>query len=397
MLLRKMVVAMLLLIIICPMASEAFMGRQAGQMRHMGPMDRFQHGMGLRHGGGMYGFGFMHSAGIWLGEYVNFEIGADGSVINYSVGGFPVFDRFFFDDFLYEGNITTGAVTRLIGDGSAKIIQLHDNPSGNINLKTITAAKAIFDLSEGTTPKEISGGVLIESEDVTAYILCPYYPGTDVTYTLEPGKVIVDMPAGSAVVVRTGAVNLIGPGPFREDCLLANMMISDGITRGRFGCEIAIGNQSTYSSVNYTTGIRVWADQIERNRLRIPVASTNVTGTLVGINFDNQSFDIGDPDRLRVKLNDRLMNRTRDLNLLYNETGIPQCWWIAQNSSVQMICNIPSFSEQTITIESGVVSDVTPTPSPTPEEGVPGFETVFVIAGLLALAYLLRRNSRRAT
>ena len=33
-----------------------------------------------------------------------------------------------------------------------------------------------------------------------------------------------------------------------------------------------------------------------------------------------------------------------------------------------------------------------PTPTPTPEEGVPGFEAVFAIAGLLAVAYLLRRR-----
>jgi len=33
-----------------------------------------------------------------------------------------------------------------------------------------------------------------------------------------------------------------------------------------------------------------------------------------------------------------------------------------------------------------------PSPSPTPEEGVPGFGAVFAIAGLLAVAYLLRRK-----
>jgi len=32
------------------------------------------------------------------------------------------------------------------------------------------------------------------------------------------------------------------------------------------------------------------------------------------------------------------------------------------------------------------------TPTPTPEEGVPGFEVVLAIAGLLAVAYLLRRR-----
>jgi len=33
-----------------------------------------------------------------------------------------------------------------------------------------------------------------------------------------------------------------------------------------------------------------------------------------------------------------------------------------------------------------------PSPTPTPEEGVPGFEAIFAIAGLLAVAYLLRRR-----
>ncbi|MDI6810682.1 MAG: hypothetical protein QMD80_03255 [archaeon] len=58
-----------------------------------------------------------------------------------------------------------------------------------------------------------------------------------------------------------------------------------------------------------------WADQFERDRLRIRVRSTNITGTLVGINLDNRSFDVDEPDRLQVRLNDRLMTRTRDLTI----------------------------------------------------------------------------------
>ncbi|MDI6810681.1 MAG: PGF-CTERM sorting domain-containing protein [archaeon] len=58
-----------------------------------------------------------------------------------------------------------------------------------------------------------------------------------------------------------------------------------------------------------------------------------------------------------------------------------------------MICNIPQFSEQIITIESGVTPEVTPTPSPTPTPTPPGFEAVFAIAGLLTVAYrVLRRR-----
>ncbi len=34
--------------------------------------------------------------------------------------------------------------------------------------------------------------------------------------------------------------------------------------------------------------------------------------------------------------------------------------------------------------------EVAPMPTPTPEKGVPGFEAVFTIAGLLAVAYLLK-------
>ena len=383
----------------------------------MEPMERYQYGMELRQGSGMYGLGFMHSAGNWLGEYVNFEGDTDGSVVDYSVGGFPVFDRIYFEDFQYEENITTGAVTWLIGDDATKIIQVHDNPSGNINLMAHTAARALFELSEEVTSSAIEGGVLVESDDVTTYILSSYYLGTGITYTIEPERVIADMPAGSVVVVRTGAVNLPrGSGPYRETWMSANGLMARGIAAGRFGCEIAIGNQSTYSPVNYSTAITCWADQFDRDRLRIRVRSTDPTGTLVGINFDNRSFNVGDPDQLQVRLNDRLMNRTRDLDRLYNETGVPQCWWLAQDNAVQMLCNIPEFSEQVITIEPGVAPGVTPevtatprltpaptstpaptpiaspseTPTPTPTP--PGFEVIFAIAGILAVAYTILKR-----
>ncbi len=419
MLLRKTIAALLVVLVFSPFVSAAIMGNPAGPMGQMRPQERFQQGIEMRHGSGMYGLGFMHSAGMWLGEYSNFELDAEGAVINYSVGGFPVFDKISFEDFQYEENITISMVTRIIGDDATKIIQLHDNPSGNINLMALTAAWAIFDLPEGVTPSEIDGGVLVESEEVIGYIINSYYHGTDVTYTIEPNRVIAEMPAGSMVVVRTGAVNFpLGSGQYRESWMATNRVIARGIAGGRYGCEIAIGNQSTYSPLNYSTEIECWADQFERDRLRVRVRSTIVTGTLIGINFDNRSFDIGDPDRLQVRLNDRLMNRTRDLNRLYNETDIPQCWWLEQAGSVQMICNIPRFSEQIITIEPGVTPEVTPeitpipsptptltpssTPSPTPAVSPPvtstptptppGFEVVFAIAGLLAVAYILRRG-----
>jgi hypothetical protein len=427
MLLRKTIAALLMLVVLCTIATEAQMGGYMGPAEPMGPMgpmepmERYQYAQEMRHGNGMYGLGFMHSAGFLLGEYVNFEIDTDGSVIDYSVGGFPVFDRIYFENFQYEENITTGTVTRLVGDDSTKIIQLHDNPSGNINVMAGTAAEAVFELSEGVTPSEIEGGIMIESDDVTAYILSSYYQGTDVTFTIEQGAIRAEMPAGGVVVVRTGAVNLpISSGPYREMWRSANRIMARGVATGRFGCEIAIGNQSTYSPVNYSTGITCWADQFDRNRLRIRVQSTDPAGTLVGINFDNKSFNVGDPDRLQVRLNDRLMNRTMDLDRLYNETDSPQCWWLAQDNAVQMLCNIPEFSEQVITIETAGAPEVTPavtpeapptpslTPAPTstpfpaptaapsetatPTPKPPGFGVAFAIAGLIAVAYIMKRG-----
>jgi len=37
----------------------------------------------------------------------------------------------------------------------------------------------------------------------------------------------------------------------------------------------------------------------------------------------------------------------------------------------------------------------TPTPTPTPTEEVPGFEAVFAIAGLLAIAYVVLRRRKK--
>ncbi|MGC9444191.1 MAG: PGF-CTERM sorting domain-containing protein [Candidatus Methanospirareceae archaeon] len=419
MLVRKIVAVLLWLVVLCTIAAEAQMGGSnmgsGGPMGPMGPMERYQYAREMRQGSGMYGLGFMHSAGFLLGEYVNFEIDTDGAVINYSVGGFPVFEKIYFQNFQYEENITTGTVTRVIGDDASKTILIHDNPSGNINLMADTAAEAVFELSDGVTAGEIEGGIMIESDDITAYILSSYYQGTAVTFTREQDTIRVGMPAGGVVVVRTGAVNLpIGSGPYREMWRSANRIMARGVATGRFGCEIAIGNQSTYSPINYRTGITCWADQFDRNRLRIRVQSTDPAGTLVGINFDNRSYNVSDPDRLQVRLNDRLMNRTMDLDRLYNETDRPQCWWLAQDNAVQMLCNIPNFSEQIITIETDgapegtptVTPEATPTPTPTPSPTPiaspsetatprptqPGFGVAVAIAGLLAVAYIMKRG-----
>ncbi|MCS7130941.1 MAG: PGF-CTERM sorting domain-containing protein [Archaeoglobaceae archaeon] len=36
-----------------------------------------------------------------------------------------------------------------------------------------------------------------------------------------------------------------------------------------------------------------------------------------------------------------------------------------------------------------------PTPTPTPKPFIPGFEAIFAIAGLIALAYLMNKAKRR--
>ena len=72
-------------------------------------------------------------------------------------------------------------------------------------------------------------------------------------------------------------------------------------------------------------------------------------------------------------------------------------WFIADNGSIVLGNPIEMKGPVVMPTPSPSPSPsptptIAPTPTPTPEEGVPGFEAVFAIAGLLAVAYLLRRR-----
>ncbi|MCS7144858.1 MAG: PGF-CTERM sorting domain-containing protein, partial [Archaeoglobaceae archaeon] len=55
----------------------------------------------------------------------------------------------------------------------------------------------------------------------------------------------------------------------------------------------------------------------------------------------------------------------------------------------------PTTPKETPTLTTPLATPTTPelTPTPTPKPFIPGFEAIIAIAGLIALAYLMRRKS----
>lgn len=76
-----------------------------------------------------------------------------------------------------------------------------------------------------------------------------------------------------------------------------------------------------------------------------------------------------------------------EISALVNEPAERRCEIYAQAKD-----NPELFIKASVPVKVYLPPTPTPTPTPTstPEESVPGFEAVFAIAGLLAVAYLLR-------
>jgi hypothetical protein len=353
--------------------------------------DMMKQGMDMRKNQGMQGLGFMHSAGNAFGEYVTFTIESEtGNILDYGIAGSTLFD-INIADFNYGSMSESGAVTRISNIDGSTLIQLHDNPTGVINILTSKSISLSFILADGVTATKQNDLVLIESDSVVGYLTGR---GTISISVSESGSEInIDASPGSVIVFRTSPVNM----PMFEHM---HRRLSQEIARNRLGMEIALGSNMTYSAINYSPEMRVRIRAMEQDRIRMQINSTNPAGRLIGINLDNTSLMIGAHDRLRIYYDEIPLECVNDSNMVFNGTDRPMCWIspVQDRARAQLLIHVPDFSQHTIDIvvepeEPTETESVTITPTATQTPGTPGFSLIVSLIGLLTLAYLrIRRN-----
>jgi len=378
-------------------ADQVLAGMGGGPMggQQMGPghgkaLDMMEQGKSLRAGQGMHGLGFMHSAGNAYGQYVTFTIdNQTGNILNYGIEGNPLFN-ISIANFNNISTATLGSITRISNADGSIVIQIHDNPAAVINLLTNKSTSVTFTLADSVNAAKEDNFIRIESGSIVGYILGM---GT-VTSSVSATQVKMDASPNSAVVFRAAPVNMPMFGQMHK-------RLSQEIARNRVGMEVAFGRNGTYDFINYTAGMHLKVQTMDRDRIRLLVNATNLTGRIIAINLDNSSLAIGPSDRLRIRYDEQLIQCMDDPNVVFNGTDTPLCWLspIQDRARVQLMIYAPKFSEHAIDIL--VEPEVTGTPTanattgvPAGTPGAPGFGLMISLAGLLTWAFLAMRRKK---
>lgn len=350
-------------------------------------------GKSMRMGHDMEGMGFLRSEGNVFGQYVTFTIDMkNNSILNYAINGTPLFN--IICDFSFSSNESDGSVTRVEGANGTAVLQIHDNPSAIINMRTTEKASAIhvtFALASGVTATTQSNLVKIVSGDVVGYI-----GGSNTTsVSISGNNVVVGLPADSNAFFRASPVNV----HVSED---VEKRISQEIEDDNVSAEVTFGRNRTVNEVNYTENTSVSIGEMQSDRISMTINGNETSGHFIDMNIDNSSLVIGAGETLGINYDGSPLVCTDNPDTVFNGGDSPVCWISPiQGNSARVIIYVPHYSQHTIDIvvqpsatatETTQAVTGTQTATITATQKAPAFEAIYLIGALLALLLLVRRR-----
>ncbi|MCL7415903.1 MAG: hypothetical protein M8349_07610 [ANME-2 cluster archaeon] len=347
--------------------------------------DMMMQGSEKRDGAGIQGMGFMLSGAGIYGQYITFEVDNEtGAITSYGIAGIDIFDSIEIDGFDYDDTKSraSGPVTLLTDVDGTTMVQVHDNPSAVINLRSEDDYTVNFDLAENVSISEDEDMVIIETEDIEMYIVCST---GSCGVTVDDDIVSIDAAGTSAVVVRAIPVNMGSSGEMHRT-------FAREMSRNRAGAEVCLGEGGSISVVNYSQRMRVQMQSMTNERIQLRVNSTDPEGKMIAFNLDNTSLMLKEWDRLRILFDGEPMQCVDDPVEVFNATQARCYLSYESRERVQIMMYIHEFSEHTIDIvvESEATADATATPS----TGIPGFGAVLGIFAVL-LSWILYQRSKQ--
>jgi len=167
-------------------------------------------------------------------------------------------------------------------------------------------------------------------------------------------KVTVTLVNNSVVMFRASPMDpaLMQTGyMYGSHAAYMNRMLNREIARGMVGAEITLragGNNS--SDVNYTPmGMQI--RERDRDRIVLAVESNLSDGKVITINVDNETINLSNPDRLRLRIDGNAIERAENIDELFAGGNRPLCYLVQENETATMVLYIPEFSEHEIVID----------------------------------------------
>jgi len=355
----------------------------AGDMMGTGQM--------LRQDVGMHGMGFMHSGACLYGQYITFDVdNQTGDITNYGIAGVEIFDSIVVDGFNYNSTRVNGAMTTIADTDGTTFIQVHDNPAAVINVFSSGDHTVNFDLAEGTTVSQEDNIITIEASnneasDIVVYIVSESDYSIDISG--DNGPIFITVSSGGSVMVRAVPVNMQGQGLDNVHRMFVREMAGN-----RVGAEVSLGKGGSMSVVNYAKEMHVELQSMTQDMIRLQVNCTDPAGRMMAFNLDNTSLMLQENDRLGIHYDGAPMACVEDPEQVFNATQAT-CWISQQTrEQAQVMMYIPEFSEHIIDIvvESDEADETDEVPTTT-ETGVPGFEAIIAVLGLVLTGYVSKK------
>lgn len=319
-------------------------------------------------GQGMY---FMRQGRFAYGNYTTFSFDTNkGEISNFAVSGDQIFDSITVSDFTFKEEQVAGAAAIYYGENSR--ILLHDNPMGTTQVMAFANKTVVFNLSEGVEANvntelsnELGNAIIVnitkDNFEGSLIVFKNYLatatgeePLEGLDAQVSGDKVTVTLVNNSVVVFRANPMDpaLMQTGyNYGSHVAYMNQVLDREIARGMVGAEIAMragGNNS--SIVNYTPmGLQI--KERDRDRIVLGVESNISQGRVITVTVDNETINLTNPDRLRLRIDGNAIERAANIDELFAGGTRPLCYLVQENETATMAVYVPQFSEHEIVID----------------------------------------------
>ena len=304
-------------------------------------------------------------------------------IIEYSVQGTG-----FFSSVDVDTNISTEARTGVKSRFETEKLRIsaHDNANGLLKFKAEKDTSVTIELSDSASiEKESDKKITVRSDEMEGTLMIAGQGHLSV----EDGTITVELERNSQLIFKAY--------PREKDS--GDEDIEDGIISGDLSAEIQVlGDGAITDSVEYSTEVEITSTSVTEEGVSVAVDSATEIGKTIVIIIDNSELP-ADPGELSVKVDGEATVEASSTGEVY-ATGTSdksKSVVVKGETNTKVFVYVNHFSQRIITIgeDKDTPPDELESKLPTEAEEsteAPGFESIFVIVGFLAVAYILRRR-----
>lgn len=329
------------------------------------------HAMRTGKGKGMF---FMRQGNFACGNFTTFNFNRSGIIKNFAVGGNLLFDSVEISDFEYLDEQVT-EISAFYQDVDSQIL-VQDSPAGVFQVRAFADKTITFNLADGVkaiSEENISGGlenavpIKVTADSFDGYLFDGYLvffrnpcaedprrPINGTEATISENKIIVKLVADSVVMFRANPVQplLMKNGyQYSSDHAYTNRVLNREIATGRFGAEISFRENSEKVSITNYAPVNLKVRDRDRDSIVLCIESELPDGRVVNINVDNETINLTNPEKLRIRYDGEEVEEASSIDELFEDQNKSLYYTLEENGIASIAIYIPESSEHEIIID----------------------------------------------